>query len=300
MNFNGRVAIVTGAGNGIGRVYAKMLAARGAKVVVNDLGGSFRGDGASAKAADAVVEEIRSAGGEAVGNYDSVVEGEKVVQTALDMWGRVDLLINNAGILRDTSFAKMGEKDFDLVAAVHLKGAFAMCKAAWPHMREQKYGRIVNITSSAGIYGNFGQANYSAAKLGVLGLSNTLALEGASRNIHVNTIAPFAASRMTETVMPPEMLQQLKPEAVAPFVLYLLHESTTETGSVFECGSGWMAKLRWQRAAGGFFPTEGLTPEKVRDGWKHVVDFDDAAQYPDSAMHALGPIMENISSNSKL
>lgn len=184
LRFDGKVAIVTGAGGGLGKVYALMFAARGAKVVVNDLGGSFKGEGASSKAADLVVDEIKKAGGEATANYDSVEFGEKIVQTALDAYGTVDIIVNNAGILRDVGFHKMSQQDWDLIYTVHLKGTYALCKAAWNVMREKKYGRIVNVASAAGIYGNFGQANYSAAKLGILGLSQTLAREG-KKNINL-------------------------------------------------------------------------------------------------------------------
>ena len=186
LRYDGKVAIVTGAGNGLGRIYALNFAARGAKVVVNDLGGAFNGEGGdSSRPAQKVVEEIQAAGGEAVANYNSVVDGDQIVKTAMDTYGRVDIVVNNAGILRDTSFAKMKDRDWDLIYQVHLLGTYKVTKAAWDVMREQRFGRIVNVTSAAGIYGNFGQANYSAMKLGILGLSNTLAREGESRNIHV-------------------------------------------------------------------------------------------------------------------
>ena len=218
MRFEERVAIVTGAGGGLGRTYALLLASRGAKVVVNDLGGSAFGQGADAAPADKVVAEIREAGGEAVANYDSVENGDKIVQMALDHFGRVDIVVNNAGILRDTSFHKMTEQDWELIYQVHLYGSFKVTHAAWPYLREQQYGRVIMTTSAAGIYGNFGQANYSTAKLGLLGLANTLAIEGQKRNIHVNTIAPMAGSRLTEAVLPQEMVEALKPEYVAPLV----------------------------------------------------------------------------------
>jgi len=207
LRFDGRVAIVTGAGGGLGRSHALMLAARGAKVVVNDLGGSAHGDGKSSSAADKVVDEIRAMGGEAVANYDSVENGTAIVQTALDAFGTVDIVINNAGILRDVSFQKMTQGDWDIVQRVHLNGSMSVSHAAWPIMREKGYGRIVMTTSAAGIYGNFGQANYCAAKLGILGLAHCLAEEGRGKNIFVNTIAPIAASRLTETIMPPALLE---------------------------------------------------------------------------------------------
>eukprot|EP01130_Rhizamoeba_saxonica_P002411 TRINITY_DN12213_c0_g1_i1.p1 TRINITY_DN12213_c0_g1~~TRINITY_DN12213_c0_g1_i1.p1 ORF type:complete len:421 (-),score=128.70 TRINITY_DN12213_c0_g1_i1:35-1297(-) len=274
LSFEGRVVIVTGAGGGLGRVYSLWFAERGAKVVVNDLGGSFKGDGSSSKAADVVVQEIRKAGGIAVPNYDSVEFGDKIVKTAIDNFGRIDVVINNAGILRDVSFAKMTDKDWDLVQLVHVKGAYSVTKAAWPYMREQGYGRVIMTTSAAGIYGNFGQANYSAAKLAQLGLANTLSIEGNSKNIKVNTIAPVAGSRMTETVLPQHLVDSMKPEFIAPLVLYLCHEDTTETGGLFEISSGWVTKLRWQRTVGHAFPIDTpLYPEDIRDKFEKICDF---------------------------
>ena len=223
VRFDGRVAIVTGAGGGLGKTYALLLASRGAKVVVNDLGGNLRGEAAAAQVhpADAVVAEIKAAGGQAVANKDSVEHGDKIVKTAVDAFGTVDIVINNAGILRDISFQKMTERDWDLIMLVHLKGAFSVTRAAWNIMREKNYGRIVNTGSSAGIFGSFGQVNYSTAKLGLWGFTQSLAKEGAKRNIRVNCIAPLAGTRMTETVMPAEVVAALKPDFVAPFVAYL-------------------------------------------------------------------------------
>ncbi|KAI8518935.1 hypothetical protein Bbelb_021920 [Branchiostoma belcheri] len=242
LRFDGRVVLITGAGNGIGRDYALAFAERGASVVVNDLGGSFTGEGASSRPADLVVEEIKAKGGKAVANYDSVEDGAKVVQTALDHFGRIDVVINNAGILRDKSFARISDTDWDLIHRVHLRGSFMVTRAAWEHMKKQKFGRIIMTTSSSGIYGNFGQANYSAAKLGLLGLANTLRWEGKKYNIAVNTIAPQAGSRMTATVLPQEVLDMLNPSYIAPLVMYLCHESCQESGGLFEVGGGWMAK----------------------------------------------------------
>lgn len=302
LRFDGRVAIVTGAGQGIGREYALLLASRGAKVVVNDLGGGFKGDDGETKSgrvADAVVEEIRAAGGEAVANYDSVVEGTKLVQTAVDAWGRVDIIINNAGILRDVSFAKMTDKDWDLVNLVHMKGTYAVTHAAWPYMREQRYGRVVCVSSAAGIYGNFGQANYSAAKLGILGLARTLSHEGAKRNIRVNTIAPVAASRMTATVLPPDMMELLKPDYIAPFVAYLCHESCEDTGGLFEVAAGWCSKTRWERSAGHFFDLKNLSVESIRDGWSNVVDFENGeSEHPETTQTIFPKLMQQL--NSKM
>ncbi|MFS8070334.1 MAG: SDR family NAD(P)-dependent oxidoreductase, partial [Byssovorax sp.] len=201
LRFDGRVAIVTGAGGGLGRSHALLLGSLGCKVVVNDLGGSMHGGGLSRAPAEKVVEEIKALGGDAVVNADSVEDGASIVKAALSTFGRLDIVINNAGILRDTSFPKLGEEDWDLINRVHVLGAYRVTHAAWGHMRDAGYGRIIFTSSGAGIYGNFGQANYSTAKLGLVGLSNTLALEGRKRNIFVNAIAPVAGSRLTETVL---------------------------------------------------------------------------------------------------
>jgi NAD(P)-dependent dehydrogenase (short-subunit alcohol dehydrogenase family) len=224
IDFKGRVAIVTGAGGGLGRQHALALAARGAKVVVNDLGGARDGSGGSVSAAQAVVDEIKAAGGEAIANGASVTDFEAVqamVQQAVDAWGRVDILVNNAGILRDKSFAKMEIADFKLVVDVHLMGAVNCTKAVWALMNEQKYGRIVMTTSSSGLYGNFGQSNYGAAKLALVGLMQTLSIEGAKNDIRVNCLAPTAATRMTEDLFPKDMLEAFQPEAVVPAMLVL-------------------------------------------------------------------------------
>jgi NAD(P)-dependent dehydrogenase (short-subunit alcohol dehydrogenase family) len=226
-SFDGQVAIVTGAGGGLGRAHALELASRGAKVVVNDLGGSMDGTGGSSDAANAVVEEIRAAGGEAIANGGSVADragAASMVADAVKEWGRVDILINNAGILRDKSFAKMELDDFELVLNVHLIGSVNVTKAVWPIMREQNYGRIVMTTSPSGLYGNFGQANYGAAKLGLVGFMNTLKIEGAKNNVHTNTIAPVAATRMTVDLIPEEAQANLGPELVTPAVVYLCTE----------------------------------------------------------------------------
>jgi 3-hydroxyacyl-CoA dehydrogenase/3a,7a,12a-trihydroxy-5b-cholest-24-enoyl-CoA hydratase len=295
IRFDGRVALVTGAGNGLGRSHALLLAARGAKVVVNDLGGGIRGEGQSANAADKVVEEIKAAGGTAVANYDSVENGDKIVKAAIDAFGRIDIVVNNAGILRDVSFAKMTAEDWDLIYRVHVLGSFRVTHAAWPHLREQKYGRVVMTASAAGIYGNFGQANYSMAKLGLVGLSNTLALEGRKSNVHVNTIAPIAGSRLTETVLPKELIDALRPEFVTPLVAYLCSESCEETGGLFEVGGGFFAKLRWERAKGKTFRLgRAITPESVADSWKQVSGFDGGGEHPTDIASSMAPIMANI------
>ena len=279
--YDGRVAIITGAGAGLGKAHAMLFASRGAKVVVNDLGGTFDGKGASARAADEVVAEIKAAGGEAVANYDSVVDGEKIVQTAIDTWGRIDIIVNNAGILRDISFAKMTQQDWDLVYQVHVMGPYKVTKAAWPYMREQRYGRIVMTTSVSGMYGNFGQSNYAMAKMSQVGFAYTLAQEGAKRNIHCNVIAPGAGSRMTLTVMPEELVKVLKPDYVSPIVAYLCHEDTEDNGVVIESSGGWFAKTRWQRTSGAYSDVRnGFSIEDVANKWDEGTDFGGETQFP--------------------
>ncbi|XP_034374302.1 peroxisomal multifunctional enzyme type 2 [Arvicanthis niloticus] len=293
LRFDGRVVLVTGAGGGLGRAYALAFAERGALVVVNDLGGDFKGVGKGSSAADKVVEEIRRKGGKAVANYDSVEAGEKLVKTALDTFGRIDVVVNNAGILRDRSFSRISDEDWDIIHRVHLRGSFQVTRAAWDHMKKQKFGRILMTSSASGIYGNFGQANYGAAKLGILGLCNTLAIEGRKSNIHCNTIAPSAGSRMTETVMPEDLVEALKPEYVAPLVLWLCHESCEENGSLFEVGAGWIGKLRWERTLGAIVRkrNQPMTPEAVRDNWEKICDFSNASK-PQTIQESTGGIIE--------
>ncbi|XP_071397447.1 peroxisomal multifunctional enzyme type 2 isoform X1 [Centroberyx affinis] len=296
LTFEGKVVLVTGAGGGLGREYALAFGERGASVVVNDLGGDIKGGGKSSAAADKVVEEIRAKGGKAVANYDSVEDGEKLIQTALDTFGRIDIVVNNAGILRDRSFARTSDLDWDLIHRVHLRGSFMVTRAAWNHMKNQKFGRIIMTSSAAGIYGNFGQANYSAAKLGMLGLANTLAIEGQKYNIHCNTIAPTAGSRLTQTVMPPDLLESLKAEYVAPLVLWLCHEQCQESGGLFEVGAGWIGKLRWERSRGRTvrYKNQSMTPEAVRDQWDNICDFTDATK-PASVQESLHTLVDALS-----
>lgn len=296
VRFDGKVAIVTGAGNGLGRQYALLLAKKGAKVVVNDLGGSVKGEGASnAKhPADAVVDEIKAAGGQAVANKDSVEFGDKIVKTAVDAFGTVDIVINNAGILRDVSFQKMSELDWDLIMKVHLKGAFSVTRAAWNIMREKNYGRIVNTGSNAGIFGAFGQANYSTAKLGLWGFTQSLAKEGAKRNIKVNCIAPLAGTRMTATVMPKEVVDALKPDYVAPFTAWLCSEQCQESGALYEIGAGYIAKQRWQQSAGVQFDVDTVTLEEIRDKWGQVNQYETGASNPESNQHLMAIVMNNM------
>lgn len=296
LSFEGRVVLVTGAGGGLGREYALAFAERGASVIVNDLGADTKGGGKSSAAADKVVEEIRAKGGKAVANYDSVEDGEKLIQTALDAFGRIDVVVNNAGILRDRSFARTSDLDWDLIQRVHLRGSFLVTRAAWNHMKNQKFGRIIMTASAAGIYGNFGQANYSAAKLGLLGLANTLAIEGRKYNIHCNTIAPVAGSRLTETVMPPDLVASLKPEYVAPLVLWLCHEQCQENGGLFEVGAGWIGKLRWERTQGYIVrqKNQSMKPESIRDHWEKICDFTDATK-PASIQESLQSMVSVLS-----
>jgi 3-hydroxyacyl-CoA dehydrogenase/3a,7a,12a-trihydroxy-5b-cholest-24-enoyl-CoA hydratase len=283
LRYDNKVAVVTGAGVGLGRAYAIFYAKRGAKVVVNDLGTSHSGSGMTSGAADAVVKEIKSFGGVAIANYDSVEFGEKIIKTAIDNFGRVDILINNAGILRDKSFKNMTKEDWDLILKVHLTGVFACTKAAYPHMLNQKYGRIINVSSPAGLYGNFGQVNYSCAKSGIIGFSTSLAKEGQKYNITCNVIAPVAATRMTETVMSKDILDKLKVDYIIPLVGYLTHESCQETGSVFELGGRWISKVRWQRSEGEFFPGK-FGPEEVQQKWNKIINFDNNVSYPEDTV----------------
>ncbi len=302
LRFDGRVVIVTGAGNGLGKSHALLFASRGAKVVVNDLGGKHDGTGKGSGAADTVVKEIKDAGGEAVANYDSVEDGNKIVQTAMDAFGKVDVVVNNAGILRDTSFQKITPEDWDLIYRVHVLGGFRVTHAAWNvtgGMRDKGYGRVIFTASAAGIYGNFGQSNYAMAKLGLVGLSNTLAIEGRKKNIHVNAIAPIAGSRMTETVLPPNLIEALRPEYVSPLVALLSHESCEETGGLFEVGGGFFAKLRWERAEGKTFRLgRTFTPELLQKNWDAIAGFEKVT-HPTDITSSMGPILGNLDKKSR-
>ena len=274
VNFEGRVAIVTGAGNGLGRLHALELARRGARVVVNDLGGARDGSGTSSAASQEVVALIEQMGGEAIAHGANVAnysEVEDMVKQAMDKWGRVDILINNAGILRDKSFAKMELADFQLVMDVHVMGSVNCTKAVWDIMREQNYGRIVMTTSSSGLYGNFGQANYGAAKMAVIGLMNTLVLEGAKYNIRVNALAPPAATRMTEDLMPPEILAMLQPEAVTAGALTLVHDDAPNR-FILCAGAGGYASAHVFETDGVFIPQQEQSPEAVLASWQGIND----------------------------
>ncbi len=281
ISFDGRVAIVTGAGAGLGKTYALELAKRGAKVIVNDLGGARDGSGSSAAAADQVVDEIKAAGGEAAPNYDSVASiegGKNIVKTAVDNFGTVDIVINNAGILRDKSIVKMEEQEWDLVMDVHLKGAFCVTQPAFKIMKEKGYGRVVNTASGAGLYGNFGQINYSSAKLGVLGVMHSVHIEGAKYNIKANTIAPIAASRLTEDVMPPDIFTKLDPKFVTPLVMYLVSEENQDSDMIFNCAAGWFSRTAIMCATGTIIGdgVADISAEQVRDDWSKISSLDEA------------------------
>ncbi|KAI0316562.1 peroxisomal hydratase-dehydrogenase-epimerase [Amylostereum chailletii] len=272
LSFKGHTVVVTGAGGGLGRAYCLLYGSRGANIVVND----FNRD-----AAQKVVDEIVAAGGRAVVNTSSVADGAAVIKTAVDAFGSVTILINNAGILRDKGFKNMTDKEFDQVQEVHLKGAFSCTKAAWPIFRKQKFGRVVNTASAAGLFGNFGQANYSAAKMGLIAFTKTIAREGAKYNIFSTAIAPIAASAMTATVMPPEMLAHFGPEFVAPFVTAVTHpDGPDANGRVFVLGAGYVSEIRWERSRGTIFKTDAsFTPSAVKARWDELTDFTNA-EYP--------------------
>ena len=273
LGYDGKVAVITGAGGGLGRSHALELAKRGALVVVNDLGGSVDGVGGSHTAAQQVVDEIKAAGGEAVANFDTVATpegGKAIIQTALDTFERVDIVINNAGILRDAAFKNMDAEKLEPVIDVHLKGAFYVTQAAWGPMREQNYGRIVSTSSAAGIFGNFGQANYGAVKAGLIGLTRVLAVEGAKNNIKANAIAPVAKSRMTEDLLGP-LADKLGPEFITPVVAWLAHEDVPVTGEVYSCGGGHVARI-FTGVTPGFTDTESLTVEDISDNFDAIRD----------------------------
>ena len=279
LDFKDKVAIVTGSGNGIGKGYALELAKRGAKVVVNDLGGTVDGSGGSLSAADAVVQEIEESGGEAMANGANVAKQEDVkamVEATMEKWGRVDILINNAGILRDKSFGKMEWSDFEAVVNVHLLGSALCAHSVFPIMKEQEFGRIVMTSSSSGLFGNFGQTNYAAAKMGVVGLMNTLKLEGAKYNVHTNSIAPTATTRMTEHLFPAEFAEKLDPKYIIPAVIFLASEKAPN-GEILEAGGGVVANTYVMETMGKYFGTdENFTAEAVANHWAEIADTTDA------------------------
>jgi len=274
VRFDGRVAIVTGAAAGLGRSHALALGARGAKVVVNDFGGNVNGVGGSSEPAERVAAEIRAAGGEALSHGADVSNPEQVghmVAAAMETWGRVDILINNAGILRDASFAKATLKDFQAVVNVHLIGAAVCCQAVWPHMRAANYGRILMTSSTSGVYGNFGQANYGAAKTGLIGLMNVLQIEGAKHDIRVNTLVPAAATRMTQGLLPEAALALMKPETVTPAALFLVsHEAPRRT--ILSAMAGGFSRIVIEETAGVFLPENERTPEAVAAAFAQISD----------------------------
>ncbi len=287
IRFDGQVAIVTGAGNGLGRSHALGLAARGAKVVVNDFGGARDGTGGSSAAADSVVQEIRASGGEAIANGANVTDFaqcESMAAQALAQWGRIDILINNAGILRDKSFGKMVPADWQPVIDVHLTGSANCSLAVWNAMKERNFGRILMTTSTSGLYGNFGQANYGAAKMGAVGLMNTLVIEGAKNNIRVNCIAPTAATRMTEDILTPEMLAMLKPEFVTPAALYLV-SADAPNRTVILAGAGYFATVEVRESEGLHLPESERTPEAIAARFAQISAMDKASVYRDGREH---------------
>ncbi len=298
IRFDDRVAIVTGAGGGLGRMYALELAKRGARVVVNDFGGGKDGSGGGAGPADRVVDEIRASGGEAVASYESVGSeegGRRIVEKAIETFGRVDILINNAGILRDKTLVKTEPADWDAVMEAHLKGAYNVTRPAFVKMREGGYGRIVFTSSAAGLYGNFGQTNYSAAKMGLVGFMNTLKLEGEKHNIKVNTITPIAGTRLTEGVLPEELFARMKPEFVAPMVLYLCAEQCPVSGSVYNAGMGFFNRAAIVTGPGCMIG-DGMQPppvEEVAANMDKIKSLEGCQEYP-NAMAAYAPMIEAV------
>jgi multifunctional beta-oxidation protein len=284
VSFKDKVVLVTGAGAGLGRAYALLFAKFGASVVVNDVMNP-----------DDTVNEIKKMGGNAAGDKHSVEDGDAVIDSCVKAFGTVHVIVNNAGILRDKSFASMSDEQWTQVMNVHLRGTYKVTKAAWPLFLKQKYGRVINTASTSGIYGNFGQANYACAKLGILGFSRALAREGQKYNIIVNTIAPNAGTAMTATVMPEEMVRAFKPEYVAPLVVALGSDKVPSNGGLFEVGSGWVGATRWQRTGGYGFPIDTvLTPEAVLKAWKHITTFDDRADNPSNTQDGVAKIMQNM------
>ncbi len=291
IRFDNRVAIVTGAGGGLGRAHALLLAARGAKLVINDLGGTINGAGGDQAAADRVAAEIITNGGQAVANTSNVADPEgarALVKCAIDAFGRVDVLINNAGILRDKSLVKMEPADFAAVVAVHLLGSAYCSREALSHMQGQGYGRIVMTTSAAGLYGNFGQTNYGAAKLGLVGLMNSLKQEGQKYGILVNTIAPVALTRMTEALPFAAMLQEASPERVSAAVAYLASEACALSGEIVAAGAGYFARVQLVESRGVHLPPSEVSPEAFAANWAQIADMTDARPFASAGAALLG------------
>src|SRR4051794_13314630 len=293
LGFDGKVAIITGAGGGLGREHALLLASRGALVVVNDLGGSVHGEGGSAGPAETTAKEIQNLGGEAVADTNSVATpegGAAIVQTALDAFGRVDIVVNNAGILRDKTFHNMEADMVNAVLDVHLKAAFWVTKPAWIKMREQNYGRIINTSSNSGILGNFGQANYGAAKMGLVGLTRVLAQEGAKYNIKVNAIAPVARTRMTEEILG-DLIEKVDPKLVSPLVAWLAHEDCPVSGEIYSAAAGRIARFFIGLTPGYYNPE--LTMEDVRDHFEEIRD-ETGYAVPNSPIEEFGILMHQL------
>jgi NAD(P)-dependent dehydrogenase (short-subunit alcohol dehydrogenase family) len=299
ISFDGRVVIVTGAGAGLGREYALEFARRGASVVVNDLGVARDGTGSTNSAADAVVEEIKKLGGQATANYDSVATpegGKNIIKTALDAFGTVDILVNNAGFLRDKSMNKMTIEEWDAVTGVHLRGAFCVTQPALAVMREHNYGRIIVTSSTSGIFGNFGQINYGAAKMGLVGFMNVLKLEATKYNVHINAIAPNAYSRMTENLIPKELAPKMQAKFNVPMVVYLCSEECRENGSIFTMSSGWYAKTAVVLAPGACLGdgSRDIPAEEVRDNFDKITDMTGARPLDNSleTFQFMGPLLK--------
>ncbi|MFH1149858.1 MAG: SDR family oxidoreductase [Actinomycetota bacterium] len=297
IRFDDRVAVITGAGGGLGRAHALQLAGRGAKIVVNDLGGAMDGTGSDATPAQKVCDEIKEMGGEAVPNYDSVAEwdtAQKIIQTAIDSFGRIDILINNAGILRDKSLMKMEVADWDLIIAVHLSGTFFCTKAAFPYMREAAYGRILSTSSAAGVYGNFGQVNYGAAKMGIAGMMNSVKLEGAKYNIKANTLVPVAGTRLTATVLPPQVVEKLKPEFVSPIAAYMCSEACELSGQILVAGAGYFSRAAIVEGPGVFFEDPAVvTVDDIAAKISEITNLEGGQEF-DSAPAQTGKALSHI------
>ena len=297
IRFDERVAIVTGAATGLGRSYALALAQRGAKLVVNDFGGAVDGTGGSSAPAERVAEEIRAVGGEAIAHGADVTNAgqvEHLVKTAIDKWGHVDILINNAGILRDASFGKVSLADFEKVVAVHLMGAVVCTRAVWPHMKDRNYGRVLMTTSSSGLYGNFGQSNYGAAKMGVIGLMNVLQIEGEKNDIRVNALAPGAATRMTEALLPKSVLGLMTPEAVTPAALYLVSEDAPRR-TILCATAGGFARTLIHETEGVYLGENERTPERIAELFDQISDEAGQQLYRDGA----GQVMKFVGKAAK-
>jgi len=290
LHFNQRVALVTGAANGLGKEYALELGRRGATVIVNDIGGTVHGKGeASIEGAAAVVDEIKRNGGEAMAVHASVEEADAIIDEIMGAYNRLDIVINNAGILRDRSFLRLTDDDWERIIAVHLTGAYKLSQRAFRVMKEANYGRIINTTSASGLYGNHGQVNYGAAKAGLIGMTKSIAIEGARCGVNCNAVAPIAASRMTRDIFPEPILEMMSPLKVVPLTLYLAHEECDETGSVFETAGGWIGKVQVQSAPGAVMETD--TMECVRDKWDDICNLDNPVAIDNVQarfMHVLG------------